>query len=217
MTSGVPGRAAGLRGLYAITPDWTDHDHLLSVTGAILRGGCRLLQFRNKTADAARRHDLATALRDLTRRYGARLIINDDLALALAIGADGVHLGATDGDLGEARRALGHGPVLGASCYADIATAERARSAGADYVAFGSFFPSPSKPSATSADPALLTASAPLGLPVAAIGGITLDNGGALVRAGASLLAVISAVYNAADPERASRAFQQLIDSHRPS
>lgn len=202
-----------LEGLYAITPDWNDSARLLRVTESILKGGCRLLQYRNKTASPCHRDEQAVALRGLTRRHGARLIVNDDVDLALACEADGVHLGGDDGDLALARARLGPGRLLGASCYGSFDLARAAALAGADYIAFGSFFPSPTKPHAVRADPALIAAAkAALRLPVAAIGGIDLDNAGSLVRAGADLLAAISAVYNADDPERASRAFQHFFE-----
>ncbi|MDD4880720.1 MAG: thiamine phosphate synthase [Gallionellaceae bacterium] len=206
-----------LSGLYAITPDWGDTARLITVTEAVLRGGCRLLQYRNKTASPCHRDEQAVALRGLTRRYEALLIINDDVDLALACEADGVHLGGEDGDLAEARRCLGTNRILGASCYQSQGLAAAAAQAGVDYLAFGSFFPSPTKPQAKRADPALIAAAKERHrLPVAAIGGITLDNAGRLVDAGADLLAVITAVYNNADPERASRDFTQLFENRRP-
>lgn len=206
-----------LSGLYAITPDWGDTARLIKVTEAILKGGCRLLQYRNKAASACHRDEQAAALRGLTRRYGARLIVNDDVDLALASEADGVHLGGDDGDLAAARARLGPERLLGASCYQDLELAKAAVAAGADYVAFGSFYASPTKPLARRAGPALIgAAKARFGRPVCAIGGIDLDNAAPLVAAGANLLAVISAVYNSADPERASRDFMQLFEKSRP-
>lgn len=201
-------------GLYAITPDWSDTARLVGVTEAILRGGCRILQYRNKTTTSCHRDEQAVALRGLTRRHGALLIVNDDLDLALAVEADGVHLGGEDGDLATARARLGPGRLLGASCYQSLDLAEAAVQAGADYVAFGSFFASPTKPLARRADPALIPAAkARFGRPVCCIGGIDLGNAAPLVAAGADLLAVISAVYNSPDPERASRDFMQLFEN----
>lgn len=199
-----------LEGVYAITPDWTDTSKLLAVTESILSGGCRLLQYRQKNADTATRRHRAEALRDLTRRHAAWLIINDDVELALAVEADGAHLGQEDGDLRLARARLGPGYLLGASCYQSLNLAQTAVDAGADYIAFGSFFPSPTKPRAGRANPALLTAARPLGVPVAAIGGITLDNAPPLLAAGAQMLAVISALYEAPDPAAAVRDFLAL-------
>lgn len=206
-----------LKGLYAITPDWDDTARLATVTEAVLKGGCRLLQYRNKTATSCHRDEQAVALRGLTRRYAARLIVNDDLDLALACEADGVHLGADDGDLAEARRRLGPERLVGASCYQSLALAEAAARAGADYVAFGSFYASPTKPLAKRADPSLIGAArARTGLPVCCIGGIDLGNAAPLVTGGADLLAVISGVYNSPDPERASRDFTKLFETYRP-
>jgi len=205
-------RNDALRGLYAITPDWNDSTRLLSTTEAILAAGCRLLQYRNKTTSDCHRQEQAVALRGLTRRFDARLIINDDLDLALFCEADGVHLGEDDGELAQARARLGGGMILGASCYQSPALADKAARAGADYIAFGSFFPSPTKPQARRADPALLNPAArPAGLPACAIGGITLDNAPGLVAAGADMVAVITALYDAPDPAQAARAFTALF------
>lgn len=202
------------KGLYAITPDWQDTARLVAVTDAILRGGCRVLQYRNKTASPCHRDEQAAALRGLTRRHGALLIINDDVELGLACEADGVHLGGDDGDLATARQRLGPDRVLGASCYQDLDLARAAVQAGVDYVAFGSFYASPTKPLARRADPALVgAAKRQSGLPVCCIGGIDLGNAAPLIASGADLLAVISAVYNSPDPERASRAFCQLFET----
>lgn len=198
---------APLRGLYAITPDWSDTRRLLAATEPILAAGCRLLQYRNKTASPCHRQEQAVALRGLTRRFGARLIVNDDLDLAQFCEADGVHLGEDDGELALARARLGEGKILGASCYQDAALAAKAARAGADYVAFGSFFPSPSKPRARRAGLELLALGKAAGRPVCAIGGITPDNAPTLVKAGADMLAVISALYDAPAPGAAARQF----------
>ena len=200
-----------LKGLYAITPDWSDSRRLLAATEAILAGGCRILQYRNKVTSDCHRQEQAVALRGVTRRYGALLIINDDVDLALNAEADGVHLGEADGELAVARVRLGDGKILGASCYQSLELARNAARAGADYLAFGSFFASPSKPLARHADPALLSAArAESGLPVCAIGGISLDNAAPLLQAGADMLAVISALYDASDPYQAAINFTQL-------
>jgi thiamine-phosphate pyrophosphorylase len=206
-----------LRGLYAITPDWADTRRMLEVTEAILAAGCRILQQRNKTASDCHRQEQAVALRGLTRRYGALLIINDDVDLAVFSDADGVHLGEDDGELVAARARMGDGKILGASCYGSLEMSRRAERAGADYIAFGSFFASSSKPLAERADPAVLPAArAETGLPICAIGGITLDNAAPLLQAGADMLAVISALYDAADPGRATRQFITLFEDMNP-
>jgi len=203
-----------LSGLYAITPDWNDTRRLLNVTEAILEGGCRILQYRNKLTSDCHRQEQAVALRGLTRKFAARLIINDDLELALFCAADGVHLGEDDGQLAAARQRLdaaGTGKILGASCYQSLPLALAADQAGVDYLAFGSFFASPTKPLAKRADPALIDAAKhATGLPVCAIGGITLDNAASLIAAGADLLAVITALYDAPDPHQAALKFSQL-------
>ncbi len=213
------------RGLYAVTPDWDDTRRLLDVTARILEAGCRVLQYRHKRADATLRSAQAMALRTLTRRHDALLIINDEIDLALAVEADGVHLGADDGDLAQARARLdalrpGHGQaqampgrILGATCYQSIERARAAAAAGADYLAFGSFFASSSKPGARRAQPALLGAArAATGLPLCAIGGITPARAPALIEAGADLLAVISALYDSDDAYRAARRFMQFFE-----
>lgn len=208
-------RPSGLRGLYAITPDWRDTARLLAVTEAILHAGCRILQYRNKLAPDALRLAQADALRRLTLQHDARLIINDDLDLALNCDADGVHLGETDGQLGAARlrlNALGSARWLGASCYQSLPMALGAARAGADYIAFGSFFASPTKPRTKRAETTLIKAAKhETGLPVCAIGGITTVNAGSLIEAGADMLAVISALYDAPDPYQASLKFIQLF------
>lgn len=196
------------RGLYLITPDEPDTERLLARLRPVLAEKPALLQYRNKPADAALRRRQASALLALCRGAGVPLVINDDWRLAAELGADGAHLGESDGTLAEARRALGPGLRLGASCYNDLALAQRARDAGADYLAFGAFFPSGTKPQARRADPSLLRDSAALGLPRVAIGGITADNAPSLVAAGAQLLAVIGAVFDAADPVAQVRRLQ---------
>ncbi|MEW5893854.1 MAG: thiamine phosphate synthase [Pseudomonadota bacterium] len=207
-----------LKGLYAVTPDWHDSKRLLTHTEAILAGGCRIVQYRNKTTSDCHRQEQAGALRALTRRYGARLIVNDCIELALQVEADGVHLGGDDGDLTAARQRLGPGKILGASCYDDLALARQAQAAGVDYVAFGSFFPSQVKPDARRASPELLRAARrELTLPLCAIGGITPANAPALIEAGADMLAVISALYEADDPRAAAEAFAALFPSPLPS
>ncbi|HZH43821.1 MAG TPA: thiamine phosphate synthase [Lysobacter sp.] len=200
------------RGLYAITPDEADTARLLARVAPVLAERPALLQFRNKAADPALRETQARALLPLCRQHGIPLIVNDDWALAAAIGADGAHLGEDDGALADARRVLGSRALLGVSCYDSFERARAAVAAGADYVAFGAFFPSPSKPTARRATPALLQAAAALGVPRVAIGGITPDNGGTLVASGADLLAVISGVFDAPDPAAAARAYRRCFD-----
>jgi thiamine-phosphate pyrophosphorylase len=200
-----------LRGLYAITPDDAGPDLTRRVELAIA-GGARVIQYRDKSRDLARRRTQAQALSDLCRATGTRLIVNDDPALAAAVDADGVHLGRNDGDPAQARRLLGPRAIIGVSCYDRLELALAAQAAGADYVAFGSFFPSATKPDAVRAEPDLLRrAHAVLGLPLVAIGGITPQNGAALIAAGADLLAVVSGVFSAPDPRAAAAAYARLF------
>ncbi|MEW5887733.1 MAG: thiamine phosphate synthase [Pseudomonadota bacterium] len=203
--------AAILRGLYALTPDGADTDGLLARVEQALAGGVRLVQYRNKEADAAARRSQAGALLALCRRYGARLIVNDDWRLALEIDADGAHLGRADGDPAAARAALGD-KLLGISCYAEFERAREAARLGADYVAFGSVFASATKPQAVRAPLELLgRARRELGLPVAAIGGITLENAPLALAAGAGMLAVISDLFAAPDIQARVEAYGRLF------
>ncbi|WP_426703267.1 thiamine phosphate synthase [Rhodanobacter sp. Col0626] len=201
------------RGLYAIT-DGPRAD-LLDAVAQALSGGASWLQYRDKSTDAARRYTEATALRQLCRDHGASLIINDDVALALAVGADGVHLGQHDDDPVAARAALGARAIIGVSCYDSLQRAQAAARAGASYLAFGAFFPSPTKPLAPHAPIELLRQSAAFGLPRVAIGGITPDNGASLVDAGADYLAVISAVFGVSDVRAAAQRITDLFSSDR--
>lgn len=201
------------RGLYLLTPDEPDTGRLLARTRPLLGAGIAMLQYRNKIADAALRMDQAQALAEACRESRTPFIVNDDWKLALAVDADGAHLGEDDGELREARAALGPRRLLGASCYGRLDLAERATTAGADYLAFGAFFPSGTKPGARRADPGLLREAAKFGLPQVAIGGITPDNADSLIQAGADLVAVIGAVFDAADPVAIVRAFNQRFES----
>jgi thiamine-phosphate pyrophosphorylase len=201
-----------IAGLYAVTPDLADTAELCSKVEQALRGGARALQYRNKAAGEALRLEQAVALQSLCSRYGVPLIINDHCDLARQVGAAGVHLGGEDGSLAAARGRIGADTLLGASCYNRLSLAEAAVAAGADHVAFGSFFPSPVKPGAVRAPLDLLTrARAALEVPVIAIGGITADNAPALIKAGADAVAVISAVFSADDIEAAARRFQSMF------
>ncbi len=205
---------APVAGLYAITPDLADTGELLRRARAALAGGIRVLQYRNKTAAPALRSTQARALQALCSDAGVPLIINDHLDLALEYGAAGLHLGGDDGDIAAARAKLGPHRLLGASCYDRIELAEAAVAAGADHVAFGSFFPSTVKPGAVRPPPELLTrAKKRLAVPVVAIGGITLRNAPQLLAAGADALAVISAVFAAENIAGAARNFQTLFEA----
>jgi len=201
-----------IKGLYAVTPDVADTALLLAKVETVLAAGARLLQYRNKSAVAARRGEQARALRAVCRRHAATLIINDDVTLARAIDADGVHVGADDPALALAREQLGSQKIIGVSCYDDLQRARAAATQGADYVAFGSFFASAVKPDAVRAPLSVLPAARAFGVPVVAIGGITLDNAGGLIAAGADAVAVISALFAAPDPAGATRNFCRLFE-----
>jgi thiamine-phosphate pyrophosphorylase len=203
-------------GLYAITPDEPRTEILVAKVGQALRGGALLVQYRNKTAGAELRHAQGRALALVCRAAGASFIVNDDLALALALGADGVHLGTEDGDLAEARQRLGQDKLLGASCYNRIELAGAAARAGADYVAFGSVFSSDTKPGAVRAPLALFAeARRSFALPLVAIGGITLENAPQAFAAGADAVAVISALFDAVDITASAAGFARLHQQQR--
>ena len=203
-----------LRGVYLITPDQPDTAALLAATAPLLATGVALLQYRNKSADAALQRAQAQALQALCSRHAVPLVINDNLDLAREVGAAGVHLGINDGDIAAARASLGANAIIGASCYNRSDLARQAAAAGASYVGFGAFFPSPTKPHAPRADVQQLHDSAGLGVTRVAIGGLSPDNAGALVAAGADLLAVVSGIYAAADPLAALRAYHACLEGN---
>lgn len=196
-----------LRGLYALT-DAALGERLIAAVAEALEAGVRILQYRDKGQDAPRREMEAIVLRALTQRHGALLIVNDEPELALSVQADGVHLGRDDPDIAQARRLLGPDAVIGVSCYDSLELARGVAAAGADYVAFGSVYPSSTKPDAVQAPLELLTeAKRELGIPVCAIGGITSANAAPVLAAGADMLAVVSGVFSASDIQQAVRAF----------
>ena len=201
--------AARWRGVYLLTADTADTEWLAARVAAALAGGAVMVQYRNKQAAPALAYAQAQRLRVLTREHAVPLLINDDPELAVAVGAEGVHLGRDDGALAAARRRLGAAAIIGVSCYGELDRARHLAQAGADYLAFGSFFASPTKPNAPRAKLELLAAARDLGLPLVAIGGIDTARAPALIAAGADLVAVISAVFDAADAEAATR---QLAD-----
>jgi thiamine-phosphate pyrophosphorylase len=199
-------------GIYAITPETADTERLLAQVEAALLGGVAAVQYRDKSGDVARRHEQVSELVALCRRFGVPLIVNDDLRLADLCDADGVHLGRDDGSLREARIILGTGKFIGASCYQSLELAQAAQAAGADYVAFGSFFASPTKPAAPRASLDLLRAAAPvIHVPLVAIGGITLANAAELLNAGADSLALLSALFDTPDIRASAHALNQLF------
>ena len=221
MASRLPrGARRPLAGLYALTPDRADTGALLAQVAAAIEGGAAAIQYRNKRGSAALRREQALALRELCASQGVLFIVNDDVALAREVAADGVHLGRDDVAIAAARQFLGGDAVIGASCYDSLEQAERAVGSGADYIAFGSFFASRVKPDAVRAPLSLLAqAKARWRVPVVAIGGITAANAASLIAAGADALAVITALFDAPDVTVAARALHAAfaargVDAH---
>ena len=204
------------RGLYLLTPDEHDGERLLARTLPLLPfASC--VQLRAKGLDRQVLMAAGQRLRSVCREADVAFIVNDDPGLARELDADGVHIGEDDASVDDARRLLGDAAIIGVSCYDDLARARRLASEGADYLAFGAFFPSPTKPHARRASLQLLRDSDALGLPRVAIGGITPENGGPLIAAGADLLAVISGVFDAADPAAAARAYLSCFKDPTPA
>lgn len=201
-------------GLYAITDSNLIPDaELLARVAEAIAGGARVIQYREKQLTAAERHRQAAALAELCKRHAVPLLINDDVELAAAVGAAGVHLGKDDPEIHAARTRLGARAIIGVSCYNTLLRAEAAAAAGADYVAFGRFFPSRTKPDAVQAEPALLVqARRQLTLPLVAIGGITPEQGATLLAAGANLLAVIHGVFGQPDVRAAAHRYRDLFE-----
>ncbi|MEP7260246.1 MAG: thiamine phosphate synthase [Usitatibacter sp.] len=202
---------SALRGLYAATPEMADTAELCKRVEAAIQGGAALVQYRAKDASPQLRLEQASRLSDLCKAHHVPLIINDSVELALAVDAAGVHVGRDDGDAAVARRAMPRG-LVGVSCYGDLTRARAARDAGADYIGIGSMFASTTKPHAMPASLELLArAREASGLPVAAIGGITLATAPRVVAAGADMIAVISALFDADDVSSAARGFARLF------
>jgi thiamine-phosphate pyrophosphorylase len=197
-----------MRGLYAITPDSADTDSLARKVEQALKAGVAMLQYRNKIISKDKRLLQAKELAPLARGYGVPFIVNDDVELALKLGADGVHLGRDDGDLVAARRKL-KGVCLGASCYDKAELAHAAVAAGVDYVGFGSVFSSPTKPGAVRAPLSLFKE---FQIPLCAIGGITLRNAPQVIAAGADMVAVISDLFDAPDIQARAAAYRKLFE-----
>jgi len=206
---------ARLAGVYTITDAaLTPAERLEQQVEAVLRGGCRIVQYRDKSPDATRRLHEARALRALCEAFGALLLINDDVELAATSGAHGVHLGQQDRPLAAARERLGPTAVIGITCHASLELGRAAEAGGADYVAFGALFPSPTKPAASRASLDLIReARQTLSVPICAIGGIDADNAAEVIAAGADMLAVISGVFARPDPETATSALHRRFES----
>lgn len=201
-----------MKGLYLVTPDWDDTQKLLDVTEAGLRGGAALVQYRHKTASAELRREQAAQLQALCRRYGKPFIVNDFVDLCIELDADGIHVGGTDMAVAQVRAAVGSGKIVGASCYGSLQMAHDAHRAGASYVAFGGFYPSRVKKYAVTTQPSIVTqAKSAIPLPNVVIGGMTHENAAPLVALGTDMVAAISSVYMADDPEASARRFAALF------
>jgi thiamine-phosphate pyrophosphorylase len=201
-----------MKGLYLVTPNWSDTNRLLAITEDALKAGVAIVQYRNKDADSALRREQGAALLALCRRYSRPLVINDHISLCLTLDADGVHLGGTDDAVAMARLALGPGKIIGASCYGDLQLARDAQRDGASYVAFGGFYPSPVKKYTFTTEISVVSqAKAELTVPVVVIGGMTPDNAAPLVACGADMVAAITSVYQASDPQAAAEQFDALF------
>jgi len=198
-------------GLYLITPDDADSQSFLARVVPVLNSQIAVLQYRNKLANSGQMLEQANALLERCRRLGIVFIINDDIALAHRLSADGVHLGERDGEIESARSLLGTNAIIGASCYNSLSLAEKAASDGADYIAFGAVYPSTTKPNARNAGLEIFSQAKPLDLPMVAIGGITPDNAAQTLAAGADFIAVIGAVFDASDPAHEATKFLSLF------
>jgi thiamine-phosphate pyrophosphorylase len=204
---------AAIHGLYAITPDENDTSRLTALVEACILGGTSVVQYRNKQAHSQLRIEQSQILVDLCRQHHIPLIINDDVELCLAIDADGVHIGADDGNLQETRERIGQNKILGASCYNSLSLALAAQSQGASYVAFGSCFASGTKPNAPKADLSLFSQSRDvLTIPRVAIGGITLSNASLVINTGADAIAVIGAIFSSADTRSTAKQFSLMFE-----
>lgn len=206
------------QGLYGITPEWDDTDKLIAAVELAAAHGMRSLQLRRKNISPAARKEQAERLQVVCRRLGVVFIINDDWQLARDIGADGVHIGREDADLAAVRAALGPDVIVGTSCYNDFSLAQTALAHGADYVAYGAMYPSPTKPNAARASMDLLARTRALletyespRPALVAIGGITPANAEAVAIAGADALAVITGLFEADDIAAAARTVAHAV------
>ncbi len=203
---------SNISGLYAITPDALDTEALITKVRAALDGGISLLQYRNKIADAALRLQQAKVLLNLCREYRVPLIINDHLSLCAEIDADGLHVGADDCQLSEARKLLGRNKIIGVSCYNQLTLAQKAQADGADYVAFGACFATTTKPNAPTAPFSLFAqAKQEISIPIVAIGGITIENAKQVKQAGADAIAVISTLFDALSIAETAQQFHLIL------
>lgn len=205
-------------GLYAITdPKLLDENSLFTKVESALKGGCRVLQYRDKPASASQKLERARALKSLCRQYNAQLIINDDLELCLQSEADGVHLGKSDGDILEARKILGPERILGVTCHSDISYAQQCIQLGVDYCAFGRLFASKTKPEAPPCPLSVLKDAAKLSKPIVAIGGITLDNIESLMHTPIYSAAIINGLFSQPDIQATAQKFKTILSKQLTS
>lgn len=203
-----------LHGLYVITDPTLCGSNIIQKVEQAILGGAQIIQYRNKNENItmSQQRAEATALQSLCSQYGRTFIINDDISLALAINADGVHLGQTDGDITAARKRLGENKIIGITCHSDLSAALSAQQQTANYVAFGRFYPSKTKPTAPPADIDILQhAKSQLQIPIVAIGGISVENATTLINAGADMLAVIHSVFAQNNIQQAAADFKKLF------
>ncbi|MBV8047624.1 MAG: thiamine phosphate synthase [Paludibacterium sp.] len=200
-----------VRGLYAITQDVDDDNHLAGQARLVLQGGASVLQYRSKSSDGRLKYRQGRLLKTLCREFGALFIVNDDLDLTIKLKADGVHLGHNDMTVRQARVALGANCIIGASCYNSLVIAHKAKQDGADYLAFGTVFPSLTKPGAVHAPLELFAQARVLERPLVAIGGIHAGNAQSVIQAGADALAVINGLFAQPDPTEAASAIARLF------
>lgn len=203
-----------LTGLYAITDPGLMGADLINKAEQAIIGGINILQYRNKTAPTEQQEQEARALASLCKKYHVTFIINDNVELAINVNADGVHLGQKDTQLQQARKLLGENKIIGVTCNNQIELAQVAQVQGADYVAFGRFFNSLSKPSAPQAELSLLNEAKKLiHIPIVAIGGITEEFVPFLLKEGVDMLAVIHGIFGQEDVLHATRQFVDIINS----
>ncbi len=209
----VKSSSSKVLGLYAITPDMDDTDELCRIVEMAIKGGVKIVQYRNKSAKSRLQITQSSRLLEICREYQIPLVINDNVKLCLALDADGVHIGISDGNLAEIKNRIGDNKILGASCYNSLEIARKAVEEGADYIAFGSCFSSITKPHAPSVDLNLFKDAKCFGVPIVGIGGITLDNVSQVKEAGADSVAVITSLWNSADINMTAKQFSNLLSN----
>jgi thiamine-phosphate pyrophosphorylase len=201
-----------ISGLYAITPDLNHTNDLLNKTRQVLEGGVKLVQYRNKSANDSLRREQAKLLLPLCREHNALLIINDHLEIAIEIDADGVHVGKNDVSVSAAKNQLGQNKIVGTSCYNQLDLAMQAQKDGADYIAFGAFFSSLTKPNAVSVSISLVNqAQKALSIPIVGIGGIQLTNARTVIQSGCAAIAVCHDLFQAENIKATAEHYVQLF------